>query len=112
MKVSNKMKRNVRKVYLGTVWPEDVDVNELVFTKMITIVSDQSGGKWSGTMTNLMTALNKVSSKRQREILPGSPSALRVVLNRVANRLRSRGIGVKFNRTTDHTRTRYVRFTQ
>jgi hypothetical protein len=86
-------------------------VNDLVFTKVNTIVSNQSGSKWIGTMTNLMTALNRVSSRRQRGILPGSPGALRVVINRVANRLRSRGIGVRFNRTTDHARTRYVRFT-
>lgn len=89
----------------------ETGVNDLVFTKINAILSNQSGGKWIGTMTNLMTALNKVSSKRQREILPGSPGALRVVINRVANRLRNRGIGVKFSRTTDHARTRNVRFT-
>lgn len=105
------MKRNVRKVYLGTVWPEETNVDELVFTKINTVVSNQSGSRWTGTMTNLMTALSRVSSKRQREILPGSPGALRVVINRVTNRLRNRGIGVRFGRTTDHTRTRYVRFT-
>ncbi len=105
------MKRNVRKVYLGTISPEEIDVNELVFTKINTVVSNQSGSRWTGTMTNLMTALNRVSSKRQREILPGSPGALRVVINRIANRLRNRGIGVRFNRSTDHARTRYVRFT-
>lgn len=104
-------KRNVRKVYLETVWPEETNIDEIVLSKVNTIVENQSGSKWTGTMTNLMTALNRVSSKRQREILPGSPSALRVVINRVANRLRSRGIGVRFGRTTDHARTRYVRFT-
>lgn len=105
------MKHNVRKVFLGTVWPE-TDVNEIVFTKINTIVSKQSGSNWTGTMTNLMTALNRVSSRRQRNILPGSPGALRVVINRVANRLRNRGIGVKFGRTTDHARTRFVRFSR
>jgi len=89
----------------------EIDVSELVLTKINTIVSHQSGSRWTGTMTNLMTALNRVSSRRQREILPGSPGALRVVINKVANRLRNRGIGVRFHRTTDHARTRYVRFT-
>lgn len=106
------MKRNVRKVYLGTVWPEPTDVDELVFTKINTVLSGQSGSRWTGTMTNLMTAINRVASKRQRTYLPGSPGALRVVINRIANRLRNRGIGVRFGRTTDHARTRYVRFTQ
>ena len=103
-------KKNVRKVYLGTIWPEPTDVNEMIFTKINTIVSNQSGSNWTGTMTNLMTALNKVSSKRQRALLPGSPGALRVVINKVANRLRNRGIGVRFGRTTDHARTRFVKF--
>lgn len=106
-------KRKLKKAYLGTVWSSGpVSVDEIVFTKVITVVDNQSGSKWTGTMSNLMTALNRVSSRNQRERLPGSPGALRVVINRVANRLRSRGIGVKFGRTTDHTRTRFVRFTQ
>ena len=107
-------RRTARKVYLRTIWSsdEEIDVNELVFTKMMTIVENQSiSNNWTGTMSKLMTALNKVSSRNQREILPGSPGALRVVINRIANRLRNRGIGVRFARTTDHARTRYVKFT-
>lgn len=90
----------------------NVEVNEVVIRGVNSIMQAQSGSRWTGTMTNLNTALNRVLSQRQRTILPGSPSALRVVLNRVANRLRSRGIGVRFGRTTDHARTRFVRFTQ
>ena len=105
-------KKNVRKVYEGIIWPEPTNADEIVLGKLFTIIESQSGGKWTGTMTNLATALNRVASKRQREILPGSPGALRVVINRIANRLRNRGIGVKFGRTTDHARTRFVRFTQ
>jgi hypothetical protein len=86
------------------------NVHEIVFRGIISVMEGQTGSNWTGTMTNLMTALNRVSSKKQRTILPGSPAALRVVINRVANRLRNRGIGVRFARTTDHTRTRYVRF--
>ena len=93
-----------------SVWSEPTDVNEIVFARINTVVSSQSGSNWTGTMTNLMTALNRVSSKRQRTLLPGSPGALRVVINRVVNRLRNRGIGVRFGRTTDHARTRYVKF--
>lgn len=86
------------------------NINEIVFEKIITVLDSQSGSNWTGTMTNLRTALNRVSSKNQRAILPGSPGALRVVINRVANRLRNRGIGVRFGRTTDHARTRFVKF--
>ena len=88
------------------------DIEDIVFRGVTSIMEGQSGSRWTGTMTNLNTALNRVLSQRQRTLLPGSPSALRVVVNKVANRLRSRGIGVRFGRTTDHARTRFVRFTQ
>lgn len=88
------------------------DVNEIAVRGVISVMEGQSGSKWTGTMTNLTTALNRVLSRRQRTLLPGSPGALRVVINRVVNRLRNRGIGVRFGRTTDHARTRYVRFTR
>ncbi len=87
------------------------DINEIVFRGVTSIMEGQSGSVWTGTMTNLTTALNRVLSRRQRTLLPGSPAALRVVINKVTNRLRNRGIGVRFGRTTDHTRTRFVRFT-
>ena len=63
---------------------------------------------WAGTMTDLGQQLAvKLGKKRT---LPGSPSALRIVLNRVINRLRSRGVSVKFGRANNQTRTRYVKF--
>jgi hypothetical protein len=96
---------------METIWPEVTDTSEITFRGVISIVEGQSGSVWTGTMTNLTTALNRVLSRKQRTLLPGSPGALRVVINKVVNRLRNRGIGVRFGRTTDHARTRYVRFT-
>lgn len=93
-------------------WQEEANIDEIVLSKVCSVLKDQSESNWIGTMSRLMTALNKVSSRRQREILPGSPGALRIVINRIANRLRNRGIGVRFARTTDHARTRFVRFTR
>ena len=61
---------------------------------------------------DLNAALARVLGSRKSQILPGSPGALRVVLDRVVNRIRSRGIGVRFGRTSDHSRTRFVRFAQ
>ena len=87
-------------------------VNDMVFRSIVSVVERQSGGFWIGTMTELTTALNRVLSKKQRTVLPGSPAALRMIINRVVNRLRNRGIGVRFGRTTDHSRTRFVRFAQ
>jgi hypothetical protein len=94
----------------NNVQQEVSDVNEIVFRGIVSVVK-QSSSNWTGTMTSLSSALNRVLSKSQRTQLPGSPSALRLVINRVANRLRNRGIGVRFGRTTDHGRTRFVRFT-
>ena len=86
------------------------NANEVIFRGVLSIVERQSAGPWIGTMTELNTALNRVLSKKQRTMLPGSPGALRIVMNRITNKLRNKGVGVRFGRTTDHTRTRYVKF--
>ncbi len=86
------------------------NVNDVVFRGISSIVERHNVSIWIGTMTELTTALNRVLSRKQRTLLPGSPGALRVIINRVVNRLRNRGIGVRFGRTSDHTRTRFVRF--
>lgn len=88
------------------------NVNDIVFRSISSVIDKNIDSIWTGTMTELMSSLNRVLSKKQRTILPGSPSALRIVINRIVNRLRNRGIGVKFVRTTDHNRTRLVKFTR
>lgn len=96
-------KTNVRKSNVS-------DVNEIVVRGITAVVAN--GNAWVGSMTDLAAAIKRVSSKRQRTLLPGSPSALRVVINRVINRIRNRGVSVRFGRTTDHTRTRFVKFSR
>ncbi len=86
------------------------NVEEIVLRGVTSIIETQRLNPWKGTMTNLTAALNRVLSQHQRTLLPNSPSALRLVINRVVNRLRNRGISVRFGRTTDHTRTRLVTF--
>lgn len=88
-------------------------VEDVVFNGVMSVLSGvRRGRSWTGTMTDLNSALVSELGRRGSSVLPGSPSALRVVLNRVVNKLRNRSVGVKFGRTTDHTRTRYVRFTR
>ena len=85
-------------------------VDNLVLNGVLKLL-DSTNYSWIGTMTEL----NRVLAKKlgnQSKYLPKSPSALRVVLNRVVNRLRNRKVSVKFARTTDHVRTRYVTFTR
>ncbi len=101
-----KAKRNVNEK------TTELNVDDVVVNSVLNFLNKQNADVWMGTMTDLNEGLVRVSGKKVSSVLPGSPSALRVVLNRVANRLRSRKIGVRFGRTTDHTRTRYVKFTQ
>jgi hypothetical protein len=89
-----------------------MNVDEAVMQGVLSIIGNGNTGKWTGTMTELRTTLNRVLGRKQAKVLPGSPGALRIVLNRVVNRLRNRRISVRFARTTDHARTRFVRFTR
>lgn len=92
---------------------EKVSVDDVVLSGVLAIMnSKQNSNKWIGTMTDISSAITNVMGKKVKKSLPGSPSAMRIVLNRILNRVRSRGIGVKFGRTTDRTRTRFVKFTR
>ena len=85
-------------------------VDNLVLNGVLKVLN-KDNSSWIGTMTELNKALAKAVGNQSKH-LPGSPSALRIVLNRVVNRLRNRKVSVKFARTNDHVRTRYVRFTR
>jgi hypothetical protein len=101
----NKSKSNTRRV------SNTVNVNDVVLDGILTVIG-KNHNAWSGTMTNLQVSLVKVLNKKNSAVLPGSPGALRTVVNRIVNRLRTRGVSVKFARTSDHTRTRFVRFSR
>lgn len=87
------------------------NIDNLVLETVLNVVDSTSKGVWTGTMTNLSKSLVKFTalSKQERNSLPKSPSALRVVLNRVVNRLRARSVSVKFGRANDAMRTRFVK---
>ena len=78
-----------------------------IFSGVKSIVSRRTS-PWVGTISDLTEALEtRINVPSQ---WPGSPSAFRVALNKVVNRLRNAGISVKFTRATDRMRTRLVRF--
>lgn len=85
-------------------------VDDIVFNAVLQFVNDGKSTEWIGTMTQLNSSLKKILGKTNATFLPKSPSALRVVLNRLVNKIRKRKISVKFARDTDYNRTRYVRF--
>lgn len=97
-------KKNVRRSSMLQVYPFKLD--DAIIRGILNVISNTK--IWTGTMTNLKNELVRQLGKNKA--LPRSPSALRMVLNRVVYRLRTRGVSVKFGRTTDHARTRYVRF--
>ncbi len=67
-----------------------------------------NNGSFQGTMTSLSKQISKNVNKEEVNSLPRSPSSLRQTINRIVNRLRARGISVKFSRTTDHAHARIV----
>jgi molybdopterin biosynthesis enzyme MoaB len=103
MKKANKMTSN--KTVNGTV-----EVSDVLVSGVRSLLNRRST-PWVGTMTDLETALTRVL-RANAEVLPGSPSALRVALDRVVYRLRGSGVSVRFSRSTDRTRTRLVRLAQ
>ena len=87
---------------------QNANIDDLVLNGIVSLL--EKDHYWKGTMTLLSKHLVKSINKKYVNVLPGSPSALRIVLNRVVNRLRHRKIRVKFSRTNDRMRTRIVEF--
>ncbi len=84
-------------------------VSNKLLNGVITIVNRRTQ-PWTGTMTELDLALVNLMHGSTPTNWPGSPSALRVALNRVVKRIRGAGISVRFSRSTDHSRSRLVEF--
>jgi len=82
----------------------------LLLQGITTLVKKASEKEWTGTMTQLDKSLSSILGSKYRTNQPGSPSALRVVLNRVVSKLRNNRTSVKFWRDNGHGRTRLVRF--
>jgi len=91
---------------LNSKTSKTVNVNDVVLTGVLSVVDTH--GEWTGTMTDLTHEIVRVLGKRVSTSLPRSPSALRVTLNRVVNRLRVRGVKVHFGREPGYMRTRFV----
>lgn len=87
----------------------EVNISDVIVETTATFVTKSN--KWQGTMTDLRKSLSRILGKQTPETWPGSPSALRVLLNKNLSRLRKRGITVRFTRSTDRNRTRLVQLT-
>jgi len=89
---------------------ENDQVSDSILTGVLTLLNRRTSGEWVGTMSELDNSLTRILGKKVPNNWPASPSALRVALNKAVNRLRVRKVAVRFGRTSDHTRTRYVKF--
>lgn len=89
------------------------DASSLLFS-IVKGIARKRVTPWTGTMTQLKTAIVNFQINNKKAVSglywPASPSALRVALNTVVNRLRNAGVSIRFNRSSDHTRTRLVEF--
>jgi hypothetical protein len=83
---------------------------EVVFYGVLKILDSIDDQIWFGSMTDLNADLVRVLKKDSVALLPRSPSALRVVLNRLVHRIRNRGVSVKFGKTNGTNSMRYVKF--
>lgn len=59
----------------------------------------KTNGEVSNNLTKIRSNLYRNIPASTRSILPKNAAALRVVLNRIFNRLKARGIRVNFNRS-------------
>jgi hypothetical protein len=87
---------------------ENVNPDDVLLTALFKFLGTE--GNWQGTMTELSSQLSRSLSRKENSLLPASPSSLRLALNRIINRVRNRGVSVKFGRQLDRNRTRFVRF--
>jgi hypothetical protein len=87
---------------------EEMTVNQVENTLVNGVVSvvSRRTTPWVGTITELNNVL--VKKFGTVENWPRSASALRVSLNKVVNRIRNKGVSIRFMRSTDHNRTRLV----
>lgn len=86
-----------------------VEVENTLVKSVISVLEKRST-PWVGTMTELNNTIVRTLGKKVPSSWPKSPSALRVALNRVVNRIRNAGVSVRFVRSTNHERNRLVVF--
>lgn len=82
------------------------EVDNLVVDGIINV--SHKSPDWTGTMTDLSVELVKIIGRKNKNLLPGSASALRRVIDRNIGRIRNRKVSIKFTRTIDRNRTRLV----
>lgn len=85
------------------------ELTQNVQGRIVTLL-DRKNGSWTGTMSELGVAITSGIRRSATTDWPKSPSVLRRVVNAVIPALRRSGVSVRFSRSSDHMRTRFVSF--
>lgn len=75
----------------------NINVNDEIMNSVLNLVNVEK--EWTGTMTDLATKIKNKVAKDVRSEFPKTARNLRVSLNKIVYRLRSRGVSVKFNKS-------------
>jgi hypothetical protein len=80
-----------------------------VFVSGVARLLRNKASTWTGSMTELEASLRKVV-RRQNVSWPSNPRAMRATVDRLLPDLKKAGVKVRFGRTNDHNRKRFVEF--
>ena len=83
-------------------------VDNIVVSRINSLLNRRVSGRWEGTMTELSQALTTSARQRQPEVFPRSASALRKVIDRNLVDLRRAGIQAQFFREAGSNSRRIV----
>lgn len=78
------------------------NINDAILNSVLSLVNSEK--EWSGTMTDLASKIKRNIPKEFKQEFPKTPRNLRVSINEMVYRLRSRGVSVKFKKSTNGTR--------
>jgi hypothetical protein len=108
-KINRKNIRQSRSI--ATRFVADQELVRNVQSRIVALLNRRNG-IWNGTMTELNQAITAGLRRATPTNWPKTPSVLRRVINVVVPSLRKTGVRVRFGRTTDHSRKRFVSFEQ
>lgn len=101
-------KRSSKRASVTATKTTSVNLDSVFLAGVERLLRNKSSS-WTGSMTELETSLRKVV-RRQNVSWPSNPRAMRATVDRLLPNLRKAGVKVRFGRTNDHNRKRFVEF--
>lgn len=90
------------------------DLINTVRNRIVSLLSSKGGDTqtWTGSASELSTALRAIDRSTTPDNWPGSPSVMRQIINNSVYTLRRSGVRVNFSRTSDSARKRIIELVQ